>query len=371
MTTVKDIIHFVQSLAPEKMAEDWDPIGLSFGSYNQEVKRILVALDLDEDTLDEAVEKNVDLIVTHHPVIFKPLTNLNEEDPKQRLLMKVIRHNIAIYSAHTNLDKTWGGMNDWLAEALNLHEIEILDDHFKENYYKLVVYVPTTDTSNLVEQLSAAGISTSSKYKDVYFKAQGYGHFTPLHGANPSIGENGRPEKVAEHRVEMIVQEDEINKVVTILQASHPYEEPVYDLYPLRKDQASYGLGRIGNLSEKIRLEDFAQEVKDIFNLDGLRIIAKDLKAEVKRVAIVGGAGSEFYVQAHKKGADVFITGDISYHEAQSIQRSGLSALDPGHFIENIMAKKLADYLSEQVSQHNLHVDILSAKTQTDMFHFM
>lgn len=369
MTTVNDIIVELENFAPKSLAEDWDSIGLMFGSKDKVVDKIMVALDLDRDTLNEAMEKNVDLIVTHHPPIFKALNTLNKEDAHRREFIELVKSDIALYALHTNLDSAEGGMNDWLADAIGLSENrEIVEVTNLSEFFKLNVFVPKHSTKSVVNALFDAGAGQVGDYNDVYYRTQGFGHFTPGAGADPSEGDIGQPEKVSEEKIEVMVPEENVNTMIKALIQAHPYEEPVYDLYKLEGKEKQYGLGRVGEL--RTTTLDLADKIKEIFNIDGLRYGSLHPNEEKTKVAIFGGAGAGYYKSALNKGAQIYVTGDISYHDAQSMIRDGIDFIDAGHYIEQIMAPKLAEKLNEFKEANSWDIEIFASQNQTDMFTF-
>lgn len=370
VTTVRDIVKRIEEFAPKYLAEDWDPIGLSFGSLHKEVKKVMVALDFDADTLQEAKKKEVDLLLTHHPAIFGKLTTLNEEDERRKEYVELIRSDIALYSAHTNIDAAKGGMNDWLADAIGLpKERDVVEVTYKESYKKLVVYVPEHSAKEVRQAIHAAGAGEIGNYTEVSYNVKGSGRFTPQQGAHPAEGQVGKPKKVEEERIEMMFPDSLTPKVIQAVQDSHPYEEPVFDLYTLENGEGkTFGYGRVGDL--EISTEDLAERLKNIFHLDGVRFVSSDPQKTNHRVAIFGGSGGKYYPSALSKQADIFITGDVSYHAAQDMLRDGLDVIDPGHYIEHIFVEKMVEIVKEWIEEEQWTVDVLAANSQTDLFRF-
>lgn len=269
MTKVEEIITKMEEFAPKYLAEDWDPVGLSIGSKAQRVKKMLVALDFDANTLEEAKKNEVDFILTHHPGIFSSLKTLNEEDPRRRQYIDLIRSEISLYSAHTNVDAAENGMNDWLAEELGL-----------EKPYQIM----------------------QNSY------------------------------------------EDELGKL--------------------------YGMGRVASLEKPLSMEEVVRKVKKAYAVNGVRISNTASQDKIKKVAILGGSGEKYYQEALKHGADLYITGDISYHGGQDMIRDGLSFIDPGHYIENIFVKKMTAILKKWNQEENWGIKILASEKQKDVFKF-
>ncbi|MED4585717.1 Nif3-like dinuclear metal center hexameric protein [Brevibacillus choshinensis] len=364
------VIQYVERLAPKSLAMEGDKIGLHVGTLQKQVKKVMIALDVLESVVDEAIAEGVDLIVAHHAVIYRPLKNIRTDLAAGRVFEKLIKHDIAVYTAHTNLDVAVGGMNDWLAEAIGLTKVDVLDVLQREAWKKLVVFVPVTHRDAVFQAVSDAGAGWVGNYSHCSFQTEGTGTFLPREGTNPYIGTAGNLEKVEEVRLEMVVPASRQSAVVKAMLSAHPYEEVAYDIIPLEQSGQGYGIGRIGLLPEPMTLRELAELVKERFSLKGLRVVG-DLDAQVKKVAVVGGDGSSFASKAIFKGADVYVTGDIGYHTAHDAQADGLSIIDAGHNIEKIMKQKLAAYLIEQLKANGYQTEVVASTVHTDPFQFV
>ncbi len=364
------VIQYVERLAPKSLAMEGDKIGLHVGTLQKKVKKVMIALDVLESVVDEAIAEGVDLIVAHHAVIYRPLKHLRTDLAAGRVFEKLIKHDIAVYTAHTNLDVAYGGMNDWLAEAVGLTDIDVLDVLSREAWKKLVVFVPATHKEAVFSALAEAGAGHVGNYSHCSFQTEGTGTFLPGEGTNPHIGSTGQLEKAEEVRIEMIVPASRQSAAVKAMLAAHPYEEVAYDIIPLEQSGTAYGIGRIGILPAPLTLREFALLVKERFSLHGLRVVG-DLDATVKKVAVVGGDGSSFVSKAIFKGADVYLTGDIGYHTAHDAQAEGLSIVDAGHNIEKIMKEKLAVILLEQLQANGYETEVIPSRVHTDPFQFV
>ncbi|MET3682436.1 dinuclear metal center YbgI/SA1388 family protein [Alkalibacillus flavidus] len=369
-TTANDIIKLLESFAPKKLAFDGDPIGLQVGDLNQPVNRVMIALDVLEGVVDEAIEKDIDLIIAHHPLIFKPLKTVDLNSEKGKIVQKLIQHQITVYAAHTNLDIAQGGVNDWLMSQLNLKSDDVVVPTEQESLYKIVVFVPTSHEDEVRDALSEAGAGHIGNYSHCTFNSEGYGTFKPQEGTDPYIGSAGELEKVNEIRLETVVSEGRLNETITKATDAHPYEEMAYDVYPLNLSGETYGLGRIGTLSEATTLEQFAQAVKHAFNVPQLRFVGRPDK-KVKKVAVIGGDGNKFIQQAKRQGADVLITGDVYYHTAHDALGIGLAMIDPGHHIEQIVKSELKRELENRASAKHGHVEFISSNQVTEPFQFL
>ena len=244
----QEIIQLFEQFAPKKLAMEGDKVGLLIGSLNQTVQNVLVALDVTEEVVDEAIEKKVQLIIAHHPLIFRPLKTILTDDPYGRIISKLIKHDIAVYAAHTNLDIANGGVNDMLAEKLGLQDLEVLVPTYEVPLKKLVVFVPKEDAEMLRKVLGDCGAGAIGNYTHCSYSNDGTGRFLPGEDTNPHIGQIGKLEAVPEERIETIFPETIEKKLISTMLKAHPYEEPAYDIYPLELKGETYGLGRIGYL---------------------------------------------------------------------------------------------------------------------------
>ncbi len=371
MTKVGEIIQQIERFAPNHLAEDWDPIGLAIGSKNKRVKRMMVALDLDANTLKEAKEKEIDFLFTHHPPIFSSLTTLNEEDARRREYIDLIRSNISLYAAHTNIDAAEDGMNDWLAETLGLEKpYETITHSYTSNYKLLALYTPLEHSAQMREVLHQAGAGTVGDYSNVSYNSMGIGRFTPSEAASPTIGQALEAEQVSEERTEILVPNHLIDEVIQVIYKEHPYEEPVFHLIDVGKKEKEYGIGRVGDLEDSLSIEEVISHLKSQLDVPNVRVANVDLSQEVKRIAILGGSGEKYYKEALSKGADLYITGDISYHGAQDMIREGLPFIDPGHFIEKIFVEKMTDKLAEWNEELHWEIEVIPSISQRDVFKF-
>lgn len=364
------IIQYFEEFAPKHLAMEGDKIGLQVGTLQKEVKKVMIALDVLEDVVDEAIAEGVDLIIAHHAVIFRPLKSLRTDLPAGRLYEKLIKHDIAVYVAHTNLDVAEGGINDLMAEALGLTDVDILEKWHEQKLKKIVVYVPLSHADAVRDAMSQAGAGSIGQYSHCTFGVRGTGTFMPGEGTDPYIGEQGKLEEVEEVRIETIMPEDIQARVVKAIIKAHPYEEVAYDIYPVEQAGATLGIGRIGKLKESVTLREFAEHVKAAFDVTGLRVVG-NLDTMVQKVAVLGGDGNSFVSKAMFRGADVLVTGDIYYHTAHDAMAGGLSIIDPGHNIEKIMKQGVKNVLDKRIEQDKLDTKIIVSKVNTDPFTFL
>ena len=365
--SVGKVVQLLESWVPKKLAADWDNVGLQIGSLSHPVKQILVTLDVTEEVVDEAIEIGANLIISHHPLLFKSLKQINYQDPLGKLIQKIIKHDLTVYAAHTNLDVVIGGVNDLLASKLKLENTKILVPEIEEPFYKLFVYVPETHLDVVDQAITKIGVGQLGDYKDCSFRLKGTGTFTPLDNANPYIGSENKRSFVDEIKLEYLLPSHLRNQAIDAIKKAHPYEEPVFDIIKLENDGIIYGLGRIGTLKTEKTLRQLSAELKEIFQLEGLRVTGS-LDRIVKKVAVLGGSGEKYYHHAKRLGADVYITGDVSFHFAQDALAQGLSIIDPGHHIEVIMVEAVSEYLREQLDSA---IKVNESKISTEPFQFI
>ncbi|MEG6585844.1 Nif3-like dinuclear metal center hexameric protein [Dendrosporobacter sp. 1207_IL3150] len=365
------IMDAIDKLAPRYLAEDWDNVGLLIGSPAQVVDNILVSLDITEDVIEKAVEKGVNLIISHHPLIFKPLAHLRTDNPQGRIIARLLKNDIAVFAAHTNLDTAAGGVNDILAQRLSLQGIEMLTSSFSERLVKLAVFVPKDYIEEVRNAITEAGAGYIGNYSHCTFYTEGIGTFLPLEGTSPFIGEKGKLEFVQELRLETVFPERISKRIIKAMLRSHPYEEVAYDVYPLHNAGKELGLGRIGKLVSTKTLEELTLEVKKILNIEWVRVVGDPGKT-VNKVAVCGGSGAGLIKRAAFMGADVLITGDVKYHEAQEALSLGVSLIDAGHFATEIpVVDSIVEHLEKSASAGKWDIRIFADSFSKDIFTFV
>lgn len=330
MFIINNLIKYIEDWAPPGAGWEKDNPGIQVGSGEKPVRNVFLTLELDEKSLEQAISKKCNFIFTHHPLIFKPLKKINtDKDPKAKLIEKIIKHDITVYSAHTNLDFTKGGVSFVLAEVLGLSNIKFLENE-EANQYKVVVYTPENATKNVASAMFVAGAGKIGEYEKCSNLYKGLGTFKGSAKSNPAIGTKGKFETVAEDRFEVIVNEWNLSKVVSAMIKAHTYEEPAYDIYPLKNKNVNYGAGAIGELADHLTPEEFLEYVSDSLNIGNLRY-AKGTGRKIKKVAVCGGSGSDLLEKAITFGADAFVTADIKYHSFQEGEHKILY-IDAGHY---------------------------------------
>ncbi|MEZ0480495.1 Nif3-like dinuclear metal center hexameric protein [Planococcus sp. SSTMD024] len=361
----QQIIEEFEKWSPKYLAMEGDPIGLHVGTLNKKIERVLVTLDVDDAVADEAIEKGAGLIIAHHPPIFRPLKNLQTDFPQGQLMEKLIKNDIAVYAAHTNLDVAWGGVNDLLADALGLSETDVLVKTYEAELVKIAVFVPESHEDQVRKAFGDAGAGAIGDYDYCSYTLSGTGRFRPNASADPYIGEAGKMEETAESKIEVVVRKAEKDRVIRAMIAAHPYEEPAYDVFTLENKELPMGLGRIGRLKEEMSLDAFAEHVKKSLGVPFARVVGTGDET-VKKVAVLGGDGNKYIQQAKRAGADVYVTGDLYFHVAQDAQAIGLPVIDPGHHVEKVMIQGVVDHMTEKGA--NWQCEFLPSEVNTEPF---
>lgn len=364
---IQDLVGLVHSLFPPSLAEDWDNVGLQVGDPAAPVRRVLVALDPSERALAQAIELGAEALLTHHPLLLRPLKQLTPRDETGRVVLAAARQQVAVLCAHTNLDRAAGGLNDWLADRLGLAGAVPLAAG-DADLLKLVVYVPQGHEAAVADALFAAGAGRIGGYDRCSFRSPGTGTFRPGAETRPFLGRVGEVEEAAEIRLETILPGSLAGKALEKMGRVHPYEEVAYDLYPLANRRPDVGLGRIGRLPESVPLKEFAARAKTALGCSALRAVGS-LDAPVSKVAVCGGSGASLVSEAARQGADVLVTGDVKYHEARLAESLGLALLDAGHFAtERIVATELAALLRQCCSERGWTIEFVEMGEETDPF---
>lgn len=326
---IKELTEYLEEIAPLAYQESYDNSGLLVGNPEDEIEKALISLDCTEEVVEEAIQKGCDIIISHHPIVFSGLKKITGKNYVERVVIKAIRHKIALYAIHTNLDNIYGGVSSKIAQKLNLQSTAVLAP--KQGLLrKLAVYVPRTHVESVRAALFAAGAGSIGNYDECSYNSAGYGTFRAVEGANPTIGTIGVPERVEETKIEVVFQENRKRSILLSMYASHPYEEVSYDIIKLENTLQQVGSGAIGNLPEALEEKAFLAYLKEKLNLQVIRH-TKLLNKKISRVAVCGGAGGFLLDQAKRSGADIFVTADYKYHEFFDADQQIIIA-DIGHF---------------------------------------
>ncbi len=343
---LKDLCDSLEAIAPLSLQEDYDNSGLLIGDKNSDVNKALVSLDITEEVLSEAILINANLIIAHHPLIFKPLKKLTGSNMVERIVQKAIKNDIAIYAIHTNLDNVFEGVNYAFAKQLNLRNLEILTPK-PATLKKLMVYVPKSHSEIVRNALFAIGAGNIGNYDSCSFQLEGKGSFRALEGSDPYVGEIEKLHIEEENKIEMVFPAYLQKQVIQTLRENHPYEEPAFDLFSLENEWDKTGAGMIAYLETPMPEIDFLNLVKKKMKTSCLRH-SPLLGKTVHKIALCGGSGSFLIGAAKSAGADVFISGDIKYHDFFEADNQLIIA-DIGHYESEQFTKQfLVDYLNKK-----------------------
>lgn len=366
------VIQLMEKLAPKHYAVENDKIGLQLGTLNKQIDNVLIALDVTDEVVDEAIAVGAGLIIAHHAIIYRPLAKLDTSTPAGKLYEKLIKNDIAVYISHTNLDVADGGINDWLADQIGISATgrQCLEEVHTDKLYKLVVFVPESHHEQVLEALWRAGAGEIGNYSHCSFNIKGKGTFLPGPDTNPFIGEQGKLENADEVRIEVIVPHSVHRKAVQAMLKAHPYEEVAYDLYAVDLKGRAFGLGRAGKLEQEASLGELAERLKLAFDVPALRVVGH-LDRNIRKAAVLGGSGARYVRHAIFAGADVLVTGDIDYHTAHDALAAGIAIIDPGHNIEKVMKQQVADWLNVQLQAAKSETKVIASTLNTEPFTFL
>ena len=330
MTTIADWIRYLDAFAPLYLAASWDNVGLLLGERQRPCDRVLTCLTVTPEVVAEAVAGSAAMIVSHHPIFFKGVKNLSDTTAEGRLVLPLLRAGIAVYSPHTAFDNCVGGINDGLAHRFGLQNIRPLRPADAPAECKLVAFMQEADIVRVSEAVFAAGGGVIGGYEQCSFRTPGTGTFFGSAGTNPVVGERGRREVATEFRLEIVVPESKIPAAIAALRSAHSYEEPAFDVYPL-KPRRGGGSGRIGELSTPMILSEFAALVKRSCAANFAQFVG-DTAKPVRIVALACGAAGEYLADAIRMRADVFLTGEARFHDLLTAEAAGIGLVLPGHY---------------------------------------
>ena len=358
---VRDIVAHLNKIANPGLAYDWDNVGFQLGDAETDVKKILLTLDVTENAIDKAVSENINLIISHHPFIFRAVKKITNP-----IYLKLIKNNISVYCMHTNLDVIKKGVNFALADKLGLQNLEFLSTESGAELLHIAVYVPDNAMEVVAEAIFTAGAGTIENYENCLIDYEVSGQFKPMKGSNPDVGKHDVLEKVIERKLEFFADSFNLNRIISAMKKAHPYETPAYAVYPQGRKSENYGLGLIGELNDEINLVDFAKSVKDNLKAPFVKLwkAEKTEETKVKKIATCGGSGSSLLGKVHGR-ADVFVSGDFTYH---TLLDSKVPIVDAGHFytefpvLENIK-QMLKDFDAEvtefKIDEHEIQRELM------------
>ena len=345
---VHDVINHLEELAPLAYAEDFDNVGLLVGNRTQKVSGVLVTLDTLEAVIDEAIQAKCNLIISFHPIIFKGLKKLTGKNYVERVVIKAIKHDIAIFSIHTALDNALQGVNDMICTQLELKNKRILIPQ-SETIKKLTTYVPKNEAETLRNALFDVGAGSIGNYSNCSFNVEGYGTFKGNENSNPTKGEKNKTHTEKETKITITYAKHQESQILQTLFKTHSYEEFAYEVTTLENKNQNIGMGMIGEFAEAMDESRFLKHLKTKMNTECIRHSAF-LNKKIKKVAILGGSGSFAINAAKTNGADAFVTADLKYHDFFSAENSILLA-DIGHYESEQFTKNLlVAYLTKKIT---------------------
>ncbi len=351
---ISDITKAMEQLAPPSLQENYDNAGLIAGNPSMPVNGALVCLDSLEEVVDEAIALGCNLVIAHHPIVFRGLKKINGNNYVERTLIKAVKNDIAIYAIHTNLDNVYHGVNRKIAERLGLEGLSILAPK-EETLSKLVTFAPEMHAEAVRSALFAAGAGAIGNYTECSFNLKGIGTFKANEGANPYAGEEGNRHEEKEERIEVIFESWKQRHLIQALKDSHPYEEVAYDCYALSNLNHYTGSGMLGHLQQPMASKDFLQHIKNQM-LTGCIRHTKLIKDTIQKVALCGGSGSFLLPFAKSAGADIFITADYKYHEFFDAEDRIIIA-DIGHYeSEQFTGEIIRDFLKDKFPTFAVHL---------------
>ncbi len=343
---IADIVHHLETLASPTLQEGYDNAGLITGNATWECSGVICSLDVTEDVIQEAIDNKCNLIVAHHPIVFGGLKKITGKNYVERIVIAAIKNDIAIYAIHTNLDNVIHGVNGKIAELMGLQNVQVLQPK-PSQLQKLVVFVPLQQAAQVRQAVFNAGGGQISNYSECSFNTDGVGTFKAGEGADPFVGNIGQQHQEPETRVEIIFAAHLQHTIIGAMKAAHPYEEVAYDIIPLLNEHNQTGAGLVGNLPQPVPETEFLQILKKVFQVPVIKHTAL-LQKNIQRVALCGGAGSFLINNALRNKADIFITGDMKYHEFFDADNRLIIA-DIGHYeSEQFTINLLADSLAKK-----------------------
>ncbi|KFF03613.1 Nif3-like dinuclear metal center hexameric protein [Chryseobacterium luteum] len=346
--TISEVISKIENRIPLQQAEDFDNVGLLCGIPDRNVSGILVCHDALENVIDEAIQKNCNLVVCFHPIIFSGLKSLTGKNYVERAVLKAIENKIAIYAIHTAFDNDFFGVNHQICSQLGLKDLKILQPK-KNNLKQLSVFVPKDYSGKVKEALFDAGAGNIGFYDECSFTLSGNGTFRPVEGSNPFSGQRNIRENADEDMISVIFEDYKKGKIISAMKAAHPYEEVAYQIYQLDNENQYSGLGMYGDFEEGIDEQDFLKLVKEKFSLEVIKH-SDFTRKKIKRVGVLGGSGAGGIRSAMAQKCDAYLTGDIKYHD-YFLSESKMLICDIGHYeSEQFVTQQLFEILSQKFS---------------------
>ncbi len=368
MPKLHQIIQLIENFAPKSYQESYDNSGLLVGEMSSEINGALLCLDITEEIIDEAVERNCNLIISHHPLVFKAIKRFSKDTYINRCLHKAIKNDIALYCCHTNIDSVRGGVSFKIAERLNLKNPKVLSP-IQNDFVKLVVFAPVENYVEVADAMCEMGGGAIGNYDNCSFACDGIGTFRGNTASNPAIGNVGEITSVNERRIEVIIPRHKVVAAMQKVRSVHPYEEVGYDVYPLINSNPDVGLGVVGTLEKPMSTTDFLSFVAQRLDCKVIRH-SQIIKNEISKVALCGGSGSEFVSKAISQKADIYLTADFKYHDF-FVEKNLITIADIGHFegekytlgiFYDIISKKMPNFAIHCTNKEQNPINYFIAK---------
>lgn len=361
---IRDVQDIIEQWAPKEIAWEKDNVGLAIGNPETELRGILVALDVTERTVAEAAKRRANLLIAHHPLLFRSIRSIRPGDHTGRCVEGLLRKKIALYSAHTNLDFTRGGTSFALAAAMGLQRVDFLMKSYQIQK-KIVTFVPKDHVDKVMQAMTKAGAGIIGNYDMCSFRTEGTGTFRGNKASQPATGQREKFEQVSETRLEMVAPEWRVNAVVGAMKRAHPYEEVVYDILTTENVSNDYGMGIVGELDRPMELKSFLSLVRRSLGARALRHTA-GTKNKIRRVAACGGSGSDLTDEAIKQGCDAFVTADVKYHSFHDAA-GRITLIDAGHYeTEYPVVHAVVRHLKEEFRRIKQNVPVYATRTSTN-----
>jgi dinuclear metal center YbgI/SA1388 family protein len=353
---LEEVVKKIKERLPVELVADRDNVGLIVGDYDDECGTMIVAYELDSGVIEEARDTGSNLVVTYHTPLFRPMNSFTSSKSRPEPLFHAARSRLNVFAVHTGLDVTGDGLNFDLASRLGLSGVTTLSP-LSNTLYKVVVFVPADHLEKVRAAMARSGAGRIGNYTECSFSAEGEGSFVPGEGSSPYVGSTGKIEKTTESRLEMVVDKPLTGRVIEAMVKAHPYEEVAYDIYPLVNESVNYGFGAIGTLEEPLPVRRFLERVKKLLALPSLRVSHLP-DSSVRKVALCAGSGVSFYRDAVRKGADIFITGDVKHHDFREARLGHTILADATHRGTEKFAAELLHGILKQTFENRVVVNL-------------
>jgi len=328
--TIKDFISIIEERIPKGIQESFDNSGVQIGPFDQEMKSPILTLDISTTVVNKALELNSNLIISHHPLFFNPIKTLSTNTAKTGIIKQLLENEITVYASHTPIDKITGGMNDYFCNLLELSNVEGIIESGSDDIYKVQVFVPDSHKEPIVDKIAELGGGWIGNYSECTFSTTGIGTFKPHEGTNPFIGRHNEREYTNESKIETVISKDKVDFLISEVERVHPYEEVAMEAFPLYRPHFPHYICRKGDLKVSLTLSDLITKLKTLTQQKSIRYNGDD-KKRIKKIAVCTGSGASFLHNIANETVDVFITGDVGYHDFQLAQERGFSIIEITH----------------------------------------